>query len=104
MDIAKIIVNDEVYNYDNNIVLSDEDVDLINEELRKPEVIASINQIDKSKMILNIKYIELHTEWIKESVNNFDDEFGEDKELKIIASDRLKDYLLNRLLYIREIQ
>jgi hypothetical protein len=100
MAIARIVVNREPYNYDNDIVLSNEDIFLINEELRNPEIVISANQSNGNKMIINVKYRELHTEWIKESMVNFDDRLGENKEFNMIASDRLKDYLLNRLLYI----
>jgi hypothetical protein len=100
MAIAMIILNEEIYDHENDIVLSHEDVDLINEELRNPEIVTAINQIEENRMILNIRYIELHTDWIKESITNFDDKLAEDKELKIVASDKLKDYLINRLLYI----
>jgi hypothetical protein len=100
MAIAMIMVNEEVYDYYNDIVLSNEDVYIIREELKNPEIAKLINQIDENKMIINIKYIELHTDWIKESITNFDDKFGENKELIIVASDRLKDFLVNRLLYI----
>ena len=100
MAIARIVVNKEPYNYDNDIVLSNEDTFLINEELINPEIIISENQSNKNNMIINVKYRELHTEWIKEAIFNFDDEMGEDKEFNMIPSDRLKDYLINRLLYI----
>jgi hypothetical protein len=100
MAIAMIMVNEEIYDHENDIVLSHEDVFLINEELRNPEIVTAINQIEEKRMILNIRYIELHTDWIKESITNFDDKLAEEKEIIINASDRLKDFLINRLLYI----
>ena len=100
MAIARIVVNKEPYNYDDDIVLSNEDVFLINEELKNPEIAIPSNKSNENNMIINVKYRELHTEYIKEAIFNFDDELGEDKEFNMIASDRLKDYLINRLLYI----
>jgi uncharacterized protein (DUF1697 family) len=86
---ATIIVNGKEYDY-STIVLSREDKCLINEELKDYKIAVSAMRNIDNNMIINIQYKELHEEYI----------LGENKELTIIASQKLKDFLINKLLYI----
>ncbi|GHU90296.1 hypothetical protein FACS189476_10230 [Spirochaetia bacterium] len=96
MAIAEIEINNNPFNYDEQagIVLNDEEVILINEELKK---IISQNEYSENDFVINLKYKIYQHEWLK------DGSYNSTVEYTTIASNRLKEFLINRLLYINSL-
>ncbi|GHT70503.1 hypothetical protein FACS1894110_22160 [Spirochaetia bacterium] len=99
MAIASIEINNNPFNSDEQagIVLNDGEVILINEELKK---IISQNEYSENDLAINLKYKIYHHEWLQDGSYNSSVEY---KEYTTIASDRLKEFLINRLLYINSL-